>query len=1007
MALVKCRQCKRRFKNEHGLAIHIGHKHSKRVAKPLEPKPPDIRSGHTERDNSPSTESPLPEVERPDCTETRCAECGQSFASERGLMTHRSTHAEIANVERLSEEHRHDSNDEDDEEEEERVMDEGLSDECARWLNKFSKIAENLHQFNLETFDAEYNAFADFLFGANQKLPGPLHPAVKMFRMRRKGKVRLNDAQYAKSSNPQRADTRRRQRCRDKYEYEKAQYEYFNQRRKVARRVLHASSDKAEMCKIPIDQLEQHYRSIFGETNPKILEDYSASIPHESVKVSCEDIDQAIKAIKIDTSPGYDRILARTIRHLPVTGILAKIMEIMLATGAVPSGLRNGKTPLIHKGGDATNVSNWRPITIYSILRRTIERVLDQQLRSQVDLNVNQRGFVNVPGCHVNSTLVQACLKKAKTTKTNLTVVFLDMSKAYDNVGHAHIERCLDSQGISLNLKRLIMALLKNNTIKVDLGMKRSNQIEIKRSVPQGGPLSPMLFNVAIDHVFKEVCDPIFANQYGFKLHQDLDSLSMIGFADDLAVISSSMEGATRIVDLVQTLLNQIGLKVNPGKSKAIHIQNGEMVEDQIKLANGTPISCISRDSRIKYLGCSFADELIFDSTVVGKITDKLNSLIKSPLLKRDQKLNIMNQYVLPMLTFPLQAAPLRKIPARDLEVLDLNIRNSIKAIVGLPVRTSTEMFYAPRKFRGLGVVRCEWEVFLQHFAIAQKLLKVKDVMFHREYNCEEEMRICKEALGVEGDTTRKLRALLRQDAFERWSNQPYQGIGVKHFEAFPKSNKFMMARTSLSSSEWVAAIKLNTNYANLAGVPGVNTEHRSASSIRCRRCGNENETIPHVLGACDFGENLRNERHHSIKRRINTLLQDIGFTCIDEAACTDKNGSCRRIDILAFEPNSDRAYLIDPSVRFETNEDMDAVVQKEKERIYRGCIQDLSRRYQHHGKRKFEVIGLWWGSRGTISKGVVKFFDRFKLNKKLLPEMAESVLVSSIRMLHHHIYST
>ena len=110
---------------------------------------------------------------------------------------------------------------------------------------------------------------------------------------------------------------------------------------------------------------------------------------------------------------------------------------------------------------------------------------------------------------------------------------------------------------------------------------------------------------------------------------------------------------------------------------------------------------------------------------------------------------------------------------------------------------------------------------------------------------------------------------------------------------------------------------------------------------------------------------------------------------------------------ILAFEPNSDRAYLIDPSVRFETNEDMDAVVQKEKERIYRGCIQDLSRRYQHHGKRQFEVIGLWWGSRGTISKGVVKFFDRFKLNKKLLPEMAESVLVSSIRMLHHHIYST
>ena len=316
-------------------------------------------------------------------------------------------------------------------------------------------------------------------------------------------------------------------------------------------------------------------------------------------------------------------------------------------------------------------------------------------------------------------------------------------------------------------------------------------------------------------------------------------------------------------------------------------------------------------------------------------------------------------------------------------------------------------MFYAPRKLRGLGLVRCEWEVFLQHFAIAQKMSKVQDQMFKRAYDCADEMRICKEALGVEGGSTRKLRAQLRNDAFEKWSGQPYQGIGVKHFETYPKANRFMMTRLSLSSSEWVAALKLNINYANVAGVPGVNTEHRSAPSIRCRRCGNETETIPHVLGACDFGENRRTERHHVIKRRLQALLQAKGFVCIDEATCTDKNGSNRRIDILAFDPNSDKAYLIDPSVRYETNEDLNTLVQKDKEKTYRSCFNDLSRRYQQYGKRDFEVIGLWWGSRGTISEGVKNFFKRFKLNMKVLPEMAEAVLISSIRMLHHHIYSS
>ena len=551
------------------------------------------------------------------------------------------------------------------------------------------------------------------------------------------------------------------------------------------------------------------------------------------------------------------------------------------------------------------------------------------------------------------------------------------------------------------------MALLKHNSIKVDLGMKKSEPICINRSVPQGGPLSPMLFNIAINHIFNEVCDPIFAEQYGYKLYEDLPALSMLGFADDLAIIANSPEAACRITELVQSLLQQIGLKINPSKSQAIHIKNGTMLPGTLQLVDGSSIECIGRKQRIRYLGCTFTDELIFDSTIVGKITEKLNCLINTRLLKKDQKLNIMNQYILPMLTYPLLAAPIRKIPRRDLQVLDLNIRNSVKAILGLPLRTSTEMFYAPRKFRGLGLVRCEWEVYLQHFAIAQRLLRVQDETFQRSYNCQEEMQICKDALAVDGNTVWKLRSSCRELAFEKWSKQMYQGVGVRHFKTYPKANQFLVKRTNLSSSEWVASIKLNINYANLAGVPGVDTEHRSAPSIRCRRCaGSETETIPHVLGACEFDENRRTEHHHVIKPRLQALLQDKGFACFDEATCTDMNGSCRRIDILAFDPASDKAYIIDPTVRYETNEDMDLVVQKEKRRIYRGCIQDLSRRYRQFGEREFEVIGLWWGARGTISTGVIQFFDRFKLDKKMLPELAETIMISSIRMLHHHIYS-
>lgn len=121
-----------------------------------------------------------------------------------------------------------------------------------------------------------------------------------------------------------------------------------------------------------------------------------------------------------------------------------------------------------------------------------------------------------------------------------------------------------------------------------------------------------------------------------------------------------------------------------------------------------------------------------------------------------------------------------------------------------------------------------------------------------------------------------------------------------------------------------------------------------------------------------------------------------------------DNTNSTRRIDIVAFEPNSNRAFLIDPTVRYETNQDLDEIVQKEKTLIYERCIQNLSSRYLPiFGPRQYEVLGIWMGARGTISKSMTQFFERFKLDKTILPDIAESIISDSIKMIHYHIYST
>ncbi|KAG4080368.1 hypothetical protein HA402_006706 [Bradysia odoriphaga] len=456
----------------------------------------------------------------------------------------------------------------------------------------------------------------------------------------------------------------------------------------------------------------------------------------------------------MDTSPGPDRVLVKTLRQMNISKSISSITNSMLSSSFVPNRFREGQLILIDKGDDVNEVTNWRPITIYSVIRRIIEKILDEKLRRQIQINRNQRGFVTgMPGCHINAKLINACLRKAKRLNENCVITFLDVSKAFDRVGHLHISEALKAQGISSNLHDLIMNLLTKNEVSIQTSEGKSKPINVQCGVPQGGPLSPILFNIAIDFIYKEICDSQFSNANGYQLSNEYDALCLTGFADDQAVSTKSKESATRSIDLVQDLFRKIGLEINPKKSQAIVIAKGKLVEDKIILSDGSEIMSIKADEKVKYLGCSFTSELIFDDSTIQKLNKNLNNLSTSPLLKPDQKLNIVNQYIFPTLIFPLQTAPINKIPSYVTEGLDVMIRRTTKEIIGLPMRTNDNLFYAPRRLRGLGLLKSSWEVHLQHFAIAKKLPNIDDCLFHEVYDCSNEMSNCITSLGVEGQT--------------------------------------------------------------------------------------------------------------------------------------------------------------------------------------------------------------------------------------------------------------
>lgn len=411
--------------------------------------------------------------------------------------------------------------------------------------------------------------------------------------------------------------------------------------------------------KVDLPKMVEYYENKLGTENHRTKPHYpQREEVDDSTMVSPEEIETAIKSIKLDTSAGPDGILARTIKTVDCKQILALMANIMLKFKYVPNCLKNGRLILIPKNGDPNDPRNFRPIIIFSVIRRIIEKCLQSELKFHVEISEQQTGFQPGPGTHINASILNGCLKDAKKHGKEICIIFLDVTKAVDSIGHKHLINVLRSGKIPNSLASTVIELIKGNSVQIESGPNKSKPIYIKNGVAQGAPLSPLIFNLGIDHIIREMNEMTVKTAYGLEIDGGDTPVTLLAFADDLAVVGKDVEAARSILSMIEDMTKEIGLSINPSKSQAIVIKQGKLVEETIEASDGL-IHSINGEGKIKYLGTSIRDEIVLDKpAVITNLTHQLNNLAQSEILQPDQKLNILNQYVWPTLVYPLQCAP-------------------------------------------------------------------------------------------------------------------------------------------------------------------------------------------------------------------------------------------------------------------------------------------------------------------------------------------------------------
>ena len=212
-----------------------------------------------------------------------------------------------------------------------------------------------------------------------------------------------------------------------------------------------------------------------------------------------------------------------------------------LKTGQFLSEWKKANVAPVFKKGNKQLVKNCRPISLFPITGKILERLLYNQMfeffiRNDL-ISQNQSGFKPGDSCINQLLAITHEIYKSFDACLDVGAVFLDISKEFDKVWHQGLPYKLKQNGISGNLLETLTDFLKDRKQRVVLNGQNSSWANVEAGVPQGSILGPLLFLIYIN----DLPDNLSTN---VKL-----------FADDTSLFSVVHDITTPSCDLIMIMI--------------------------------------------------------------------------------------------------------------------------------------------------------------------------------------------------------------------------------------------------------------------------------------------------------------------------------------------------------------------------------------------------------------------------------------------------------------------
>lgn len=270
--------------------------------------------------------------------------------------------------------------------------------------------------------------------------------------------------------------------------------------------------------------------------------------PLRNLYFSEAEVYASLKKIRPGAATGPDGIPCRIILKCAaaIAPSLCALYNLSINSGTVPQEWKIADVVPIYKKGHKSNVENYRPISLTSIICKCMERLVAkamlEYLREGNLLNNNQHGFLPGRSCTTMLTKVidEWQYSMDQTDVIQVDCVSLDWSKAFDQVPHQRLLLKLQQLNIQGKLLAWLRSFLEGRSQCVVFNGARSHSVQVTSGVPQGSVLGPLLFTAfvhdlpgCVSSTISQYADdtiiyrPIFNISDTHKLQSDLDNINI------------------------------------------------------------------------------------------------------------------------------------------------------------------------------------------------------------------------------------------------------------------------------------------------------------------------------------------------------------------------------------------------------------------------------------------------------------------------------------------------